>query len=166
MVIELVNIVLYSSVWIHVISAIIWLGSVIAMEFIILPALNNNIGPNNSIFLSGMSKKYARVSEITSALILITGVYQTYANGYLDVNKLFSTGYGNLVLVKVMLFFIFAGVGVSAGMKLAHLDSTSSNEQILQGIQKAKMMFLVDIIVGLFIIVVAVALSFGGSITI
>ncbi len=156
---------MFISLWIHVLSAIIWLGSVIAMEFIILTTFKNGNDTSNGYILSAMSKKYARVSEISSVLILITGIYQTYANNYLDINKLINTAYGNLLLLKVILFFIFAGVGVAAGIGIAKLDNSVSKDIFDKTIKKSNILFSVDIIIGLLIIIIAIALRVNVTIT-
>ena len=159
------NIFLFTSIWIHVLSAIIWFGSVLAMEFLVIPSFSNNSGQPIGKVLSNMSKKYARLSEVASGLIFITGIYQTYANGYLDVSKLLTTFYGNLILAKILLFVIFAGLGVMAGLKVAKLDAEITSEKLEPILKKARNLFYIDIFVGLLIILIAIALRFDGNIT-
>jgi len=158
------TIILFISVWIHVLSAITWLGSMIAMEFIILSSIKKDDSFTNGQILSSMSKNFARLSETASGLIFITGIYQVYADKYLDVNKLLSTTFGNLVLLKVILFFVFAGLGVAASLKITKLDSTLSRENLESALRKANMFFALDIVIGIVIILISIALRFDATI--
>ena len=80
-------------------SAIAWLGSLVAIEFIFLPSLINKMGSIDRELVINTSKKFITISQISSLLILITGVYQTFDTGYFDVTKLFQTAHGNLIVI-------------------------------------------------------------------
>ena len=142
---------------IHGLSAIAWFGSVLAMEFIIIPSFANNNITQSAIILPAASKRFARVAEISSGLILITGVYQTYVDGYLNAS-LFTTTFGYLVLIKTLLFMVFGGLGVMAGIKITKIDQLIIKEKLDIALKQSKNLFHLDIVVGLVIIIIAVLL--------
>ncbi len=151
------DVIFIFSIWIHVLSAIAWFGSVLAMEFIIIPSFVNSNVTQNAILLPAASKRFARVAEISSGLILITGVYQTYVDGYLNTS-LFTTTFGYLVLIKTVLFIVFAGLGVMAGIKITKIDQLIVKEKLDYELKQSQNLFYLDIVVGLVIIIIAVLL--------
>lgn len=158
------TLILFLSIWIHVLSAITWLGCMIA-ELVILSLIKKEESFTNGHMLSAMSKNFARLYEIASGLLLITGIYQVYADNYLSVSGLVNTTFGNTVLLKIVLFFVFAGLGVVGGLKLAKLESNVSREELQNAFKQATNYFTLDVAIGVIIILLSIVLRFNGSIT-
>ena len=155
------DIVLDISLWIHVLSAIAWFGSIIAVVYIIIPSIANKSSSNKGELLSSMSKRFARVSEVSSLVILITGVYQTYETGLLNVNALLDTLSGNLLVIKVLFFIVFAAIGVRAGIILTKLETDITKEKLDPILKRVKILFYVDSVIGLIIILIGIVLTQG-----
>ena len=151
---------LYISVLIHVLSAIAWLGSLIALDFILIPSFISNSSSDVGLLISS-NRKYALIARITSSLILITGIYQTFHLGYLDVTKLFQTIYGNLILLKVILFFVFAGIGVKTAHDIDNIDPNSSKENLHLVLAKERKLLYIDLLIGFLIIIIAISLVYN-----
>ena len=154
---------LYMSVLIHVLSAIAWLGSLVALDFILIPSF---ISSSDVEWLISSNRKYALIARITSLLILITGICQTFHLGYLDITKLFQTSYGNLILLKVILFFIFAGLAVKAAHDIDNSDPNISKENLQLVLVKERKLLYIDLLIGLIIIIIDIALVYNVGFTI
>ena len=157
----MVELVLYFSIWLHVLSAITWFGAVLAMEFIVFPSFENKLVPESVSILRPLTKRSAKISELASGLILITGLYQTYATGYFSLSKLLGSLTGNLILLKVILFIVFAGLAEVAAVKVTKLSQTVSTEVLHKAIAKAKNLLLIDVFVGLAIVLIAIYIQFN-----
>ena len=150
--------IFYISVLIHILSAIAWLGSLVALIFIVIPAYIKRTDVITKDLLVDISKRYIVVVQASSALILITGLYQTFDIQYLDINKLFFTIYGNLILLKILLYFVFVIIGIRTGLILTKVDNLSK-ENIEKLVQKAKIWLFIDLGIGIFIVIIALSLS-------
>ena len=157
--------ILYISVLINVLSAIAWLGSLIALEFILIPSFISSSNSNVGLLIHS-NRKYALIARITSGLILITGIYQTFDNGYLDVSKLFQTIYGNLILLKVLLFVIFAVLGIKSAHDIDNIDPNISKENLQLVLGKERKLLYIDLIVGILIIIIAISLVYNVGLSI
>ncbi len=157
--------IFYLSLVIHILSAIAWLGSLITLEFILIPSFINNPTPINDQLLYNVNKKYISIAHIASVTILITGLYQTFNIGYLSFTKLFQTSYGNLILFKVLLYFIFVIIGLFSGLKLTNVESNISKEKLELLLKKTKDLLYLDSLIGLLIIIVAISLSINPQIS-
>lgn len=148
------------SLLIHILSAIAWLGSLFAIEFIFIPPFISSPSLHAEI-LNKTNKKYVLIAQISSILILITGLYQTFDIGYLSITKLFQTTFGILILLKAILFFIFAGLGISTALKMSNIDQNIPKEKLQNILVNERKIFFIDLLVGLLIIIIAMLLTNG-----
>ena len=149
--------IFYFSILIHVLSAIAWVGSLIAMEFVFIPSFIS-ISSSNIDMLINSNKRIALVAQLSSALILITGLYQTFDIGYLDFSKLIQTSFGNLILLKVLLYILFAGIGIKTGQNIAKIGPNISKEKLQIILVHERKILYLDLLIGFLIITIAIAL--------
>lgn len=151
--------------WIHILSAIIWLGGVIILERIIIPTFLKESNVDKSHQLSIISHKYSLLIIISNIFILLTGLYLVYTYDLLNVNQLLTTIYGNFLIVKILLYFAFTFIGVLIGKNLSKIELNSSNEKAYLVIKKTIPFLRLEICIGLIIVFIAVILRFSASIS-
>ena len=160
------DIFLLLSIWVHVLSAIAWLGSSIAVLFILIPHLIANLDASNKVSFDVMGKRLALIGQASSGLILITGIYQTFADNVLSFHGLFETFFGNVLLVKVFLYVVFAGLSEVIAARLKKLGNDSSSDKVNTTLNKIKNMEFINIVIGILIIIIAVFLRYNVSVSI
>ena len=159
----MVDIILLTASWIHVLSAIVWLGGGLALEFVVIPSILKSSIENKGETMATVGKRFGKVAQISSGLIFITGIYRVYALEMLDINLLMSTSWGNFLLFKVALFFVFVGLGIKVGKNMENIPNIAPKDLPLY-LKKTKIIQYMDIFVGLLIIMVAEILRYGASI--
>lgn len=146
------------SLLIHLFCAIVWLGSLVALEFIVIPSFLSESTSFTGELVRTVSKKYSLVAQISSIIILITGIYQTFAIGYLDITQLAQTFIGNLIILKVALYFIFGGISIRASRMLFNFTSEVTIDHLRVLLTKSRNLFFADVIIGLLIMLIAISL--------
>ena len=91
--------------WIHVFSAIFFVGGSFFIWLVVVPA-SFKITDDEKMrtrIVGLIGKQFALFTDITLAILIITGIYN--ATWYLDydISNLFDTGYGQTLLVKIIL---------------------------------------------------------------
>lgn len=157
--------IFYLTLVIHVLSAIAWLGGLTALDFVFIPSLISNESTITGDFVRNTSKRYALITQVASLLLLLTGITLTFDLGYLDVNKLFQTVYGHIILVKVSLYLIFAILGAIGGNMLLKLDDSITKEALLPLLRKARNILVIDLSIGVIIVILAISLAVNVQLT-
>ncbi len=99
------------SLFLHVISAIFWIGGMMFLSLVIVPFLLALKDPKErSAVYRKIGPKYRTLAWIAIIILLITGPLNLYFMG-VDPLKIFSpeflaTGYGKTLLIKLILVFI------------------------------------------------------------
>lgn len=96
---------------VHVISATIWVGSLIFMSLILVPALRSMRDPPlMSRLIQGVGRRYKRVGWISLALLLISGVMSLHFRGItwamLTGREFWETPFGETLYWKLFLFIL------------------------------------------------------------
>ena len=85
-------------------------------------------------------------------------MYQTFDIGYLNISKLFHTTFGFLIVLKVLLFFIFAGLGISTAQKMSNIGQNIPRDKLQTILENERKIFYLNLLVGILIIMIAMAL--------
>ncbi|MBS1921144.1 MAG: hypothetical protein JST17_12905 [Bacteroidetes bacterium] len=95
----------YLSIWLHIICASFWIGGMLFLPLVLLPAIKNNPERRQILMITGL--KFRFYGYITIALLLLTGITNMYFRG-IHFTWIFFTNsnYGKLVIVKGILFLI------------------------------------------------------------
>lgn len=147
--------------WVHVFSAIIWFGSIITIFFIIIPSIKKSEISNKANLLIQMGKRVGIVVGIATGLVLLTGILRVWYVIGDNINLLLNSFWGNVLLLKVLLFLVFASTSGIMGKKLGDFTPQSTNEEVLQKFEQIKFLGLVNVLLGAVIILLAVVLRYG-----
>lgn len=118
------------SVFIHILSAIFWIGGMLFTVAVLVPASRHELLKNKKgAFFTLVGKKFSRISWILFVVLIITGITNLttrgYALGELTTDALWSSAFGENLFIKLHLFgavLIISGLhDFYAGPKAAQL---------------------------------------------
>lgn len=87
--------------WLHIISAIYWIGAILFILSVLGPVLRKQPG---IVVLPIMSEVHSKVRSFVLAAIiifLVTGTFNMYYRGLFDTTVLFGSSYGRVFLLKM-----------------------------------------------------------------
>ena len=102
---------LKASLFLHIISAIFWIGGMLFLSFIIVPFLLALKSPQErSAVYRKIGPKYRTLAWVAIIILLTTGPLNLYLLGIdpaiIFTSEFLSTGYGKVLLIKLILVFI------------------------------------------------------------
>lgn len=99
------------SVWLHVIGVSFWIGGMLFLPLVLLPAIKNHPDRANLLMATGL--KFRFFGYIVLSLLLITGIANILLRG-IEVSWDFfvASRYGKLVLAKFILFLSILAVSL------------------------------------------------------
>ena len=93
----------YISVWLHIVCATFWIGGMLFLPLVLLPAIKNH--PERIKFLMATGLKFRFYGYIFLTGSLITGILNIYFRGINFSWEFFTKRhYGRLVSLKIILF--------------------------------------------------------------
>jgi copper resistance protein D len=97
------NTLYHISVWLHIIGVSFWIGGMLFLPMVLLPAIKNHPDRRNLLMQTGLRFRF--FGYIILTLLLLTGISNMYLRG-VDVSWKFMviSSYGKLVLTKLVLF--------------------------------------------------------------
>jgi len=85
--------------WIHVLAASTWLGEVVVINFILIPALSGYVGAARKDFLNAVFPRVFRLASILAATAAVTGGLLLYHQTQLRLDMLFESRWGKMILI-------------------------------------------------------------------
>ncbi|MBI2272062.1 MAG: CopD family protein [Bacteroidetes bacterium] len=119
----------FTSVFIHIIAAAIWIGGMVFFAIVLLPAIRKH--PEKAMLIHAVGLKFRLVGWPVLSLLLITGLYNIHIR-QIPLLELTDSKYGRLILYKLILFL--TTIVISAihdfyiGMKATEIWMTHNNE--------------------------------------
>ncbi len=88
--------------WVHLISAITWIGGQLFILIVLLPILKNALPRNErALLFAQVGRRYALVSWVALVLLVVTGILNGERRG-IDWTRLPQSSYGRILLVKLI----------------------------------------------------------------
>jgi copper resistance protein D len=95
--------------WLHLLSALVWGGGLIALSVVILPHMVKK-DDHASQSLAKVATRFSRIAGIAVGIIAFTALYQAWVNAG-SIEALLKSLYGRTVIAKTVLFFLLLGLG-------------------------------------------------------
>ncbi|MCO5233978.1 MAG: DUF4149 domain-containing protein [Chitinophagales bacterium] len=159
------------SVFIHILSAMFWMGGMLFTMFVIVPSLRQpQLSPNRGDFFSIMGQYFSQISWLIFIILLITGYYQLAFRGYhwekLLSSEFWHTHFGFNLLHKLIYFafmLIISGIhDFWLGPKTAELIRQKPEHEITNRYRKiTSWVGRINFIFGLCIVYYAISLVRG-----
>jgi len=97
--------------WIHIMSASIWAGGLIAITTAVMPALVKRPEQRNKV-VSAIALRFTTVALVSVLLILVSGIFNTwYEIGSLQA--LIDSPYGRFVTAKIIIMMMLIALGAT-----------------------------------------------------
>lgn len=98
------------SVFLHVVLASFWIGGMLFLPLVLLPSIKNH--PDRTLLLYKTGIRFRFVGWIALILLVISGITNLLTRGVpLTVDFLLKSDYGELLLVKLILFTLMILLG-------------------------------------------------------
>lgn len=93
--------------WLHMLATVLWVGSLAAISFLILPAMKRTLDAETQlVFIEAMQKRLEPIAWFSISLLIITGLFQMSVNPHYDGFLSTSTQWSLAILVKHILGII------------------------------------------------------------
>ena len=97
--------------WLHFLATVMWVGSLAAIAFLILPAMKRTLDLNAQLALiEAIQKRFEPVTWFSLSLLVLTGLFQMSVNPYYDGFLSTSTQWSLAILAKHFLGMIVIAV--------------------------------------------------------
>lgn len=159
------------SVFIHMLSAIFWIGGMLFKVAVLVPASRHRLlAGRKGAFFTLIGKKFSRISWVLFVVLIITGITNLLSRGYSLADLVSSTfwksNFGGNLFVKLILFgvvLILSGIhDFYAGPKAAELmDSKPENLTTKKFRKMSSWIGRINLIFGLLILYYAMRLLRG-----
>jgi copper resistance protein D len=140
------------SVWLPVIGVSFWIGGMLFLPMVLLPAIKDHPDRRNLLMTTGLKFRFAGYIVLT--LLLITGILNMYLRGIdLSWKFLVISRYGKLVITKLFLFLLIIAVSL--------LHDVQARKNLLS--EKEKMRFkTIAKWSGRILLIISLAMAFIG----
>lgn len=161
----------YLSVFIHITSAIFWIGGMLFTAGVLVPASRNKLlKDKKGAFFTLVGRKFSRISWVLFLVLIITGITNLLTRGY-SIDQLLTVTfwtdiYGGYLLVKLLVFglvLIVSGIhDFYAGPKAAKLMDEQPNHPQTKRMRKiSSWLGRLNLLLGLIILYYAIRLLRG-----
>jgi uncharacterized membrane protein len=87
--------------WLHMLATVTWIGSLAAINLLVLPAANRTLKLGDQLsFISALQKRLEPLAWFSMGLLLVTGLFQLSANPHYDGFLATSTQWSLAILIK------------------------------------------------------------------
>lgn len=161
------DLIVISNAWVHLMAAVLVIGGSFSLNFIVTKKLGilppSDAGKLNQV----VGKTFGQLAWIMSGLLILTGVARMIGLQLFSSQVLLETTYGNILLVKLVLFAIIIVNMVllaSTGMKLEKLgaDGPPPADQLKAGQMRIKTLGMTNLILSSIIVALAVSMRVIG----
>lgn len=97
--------------WLHMLATVVWVGSLAAISFLVLPAMQRTLNPETQlVFIEAMQKRLEPIAWFSISLLILTGLFQMSLNPHYDGFLSTSTQWSLSILTKHILGMIMVVV--------------------------------------------------------
>lgn len=155
----------YAMLWIHLFAAVIFVGGSFFMWLVVVPAskMSSEDESERTMIIGLMAKRFGRISDISLALLIITGLYN--ATWYLpSQSSLFTTLAGEIlfaksILVLLLIVLIFVN-NLYFGRKIVRLAKERRIEELSQLRGRSRALSMLNLSLMTAILLLAVLMQF------
>jgi len=159
------------SVFIHILSAIFWIGGMLFTAAVLVPASRHQLLSNKKgQFFALIGKKFSRISWVLFLVLIITGITNLLGRGYtlsdLATSTFWNSHFGSMLFIKLHLVgFVLILSGIHdfyAGPKAAQLMDSQPDAPRTKTFRKiSSWIGRINLMLGLIILYYAIRLVRG-----
>lgn len=121
-------------VWTHLIAAVVWLGGMVFILRVAIPAARKALGADAGKLMGEVTRRFTPLANGSILLLLLSGLALMAVEGFSGGN--FQSGGGLVTAFKLLLFLAMAAVHFYRGKVLAPRIVRAGSEQERTGLQK------------------------------
>jgi uncharacterized membrane protein len=154
--------------WLHFLAVVTWVGSIIAINVLVLPASTRSLKPADQLrFIDALQKRLEPLAWFSMGLLVVTGLFQLSANPHYNGFLSISTQWSLAIFIKHSLAIIMVVVSavqtweVLPAIRRTLMKKEKATEEELAGLHKQETLLLRAnlILSGLILMATAVARS-------
>jgi uncharacterized membrane protein len=147
--------------WLHMLATVAWIGGLVAVVVLVLPAAKKNLlSETYAIYLGQIQRRLDPIGWLSLAILLATGLFQMSANpnyqGFLSISNRWAAS----MLLKHILFIGMIGIsaymtwGIMPGLRrIAMKQAKGLDVQSAEQLQKRETLLLrINLILGILIL--------------
>jgi uncharacterized membrane protein len=145
--------------WLHLLATVAWIGCIISISILILPAAGKTLKPADQLALiEAMQKRLEPIAWFCMSVLLLTGLFQMSVNPHYDGFLSASTQWSLSILVKHILgiFMVVASAiqtwEVIPAIRRMLMNKKKADEEQILSLQK-KEVLLIRINLGLSLLI-------------
>ncbi len=136
--------------WLHFLGTVMWVGSLAAIAFLILPAMKRTLDLNTQLALiEAIQKRFEPVTWFSLSLLVLTGLFQMSVNPHYDGFLSTSTQWSLAILAKHILGMIVITVSaiqtwdvIPAIRRAILVSKKTNNTEQLDALRRREIMLL------------------------
>lgn len=135
--------------WLHMLATVIWIGSLAAINILVLPASHRTLKLADQLgFISALQKRLEPLAWFCMGVLLVTGLFQLSTSPHYDGFLSLSTQWSFAILVKHGLALVMAVVSaiqtweVLPAIQRVLLKKEKAEEAELASLQKRELLIL------------------------
>ncbi len=142
--------------FVHIVAVMVWIGGGIYFLRIVQPVLAGLPPDQAGRLAGGMAKRFTPIAMGSIVIIGVVGLLRAFLSGFISTGVLMGTTYGNLLLLKMVLYVVMVIVGVmitrlSASMPTLQPQEIPATQARIGTLAKS------NLVMGLITILLAVA---------
>ena len=100
------------SLFVHLISTVIWIGGLLVTLLLVYPAIRSSLSKTPALYqlLSGLRKRFYPISNLCLMALIVTGLFQMTADEYYEGFLTFENTWSRVMLAKHL---VIVGMAVS-----------------------------------------------------
>jgi uncharacterized membrane protein len=141
--------------WVHLLSAVVWLGGIFFILFVTLPVAKQSLEQPGK-FMGAIGKRFVPLANIGIFLIILSGIVIAMFSYNLSDLSTISSVWTQALFIKVLIVLLMVGIHFHRGLvltpKIARLTAEGGNAEHTAKLQKislnlVKTNFILGIIV-------------------
>ncbi|MBI2759145.1 MAG: CopD family protein [Chloroflexi bacterium] len=96
--------------WLHLLATVTWVGSLVAISVLVLPAARTLQPVDHLAFIEAMQRRLEPIAWFSLSLLIVTGLFQMSVNPHYDGFLSTSTQWSLSILIKQVLVVIMVAV--------------------------------------------------------
>lgn len=107
--------VLAISLFFHILATVAWIGGILIITALVIPEINRLLSDQPALhqLLLSIRKRFYRISNLSLALLIVTGVFQMTADPHYDGLLQLDNEWSRVLLVKHVLILLMALAGLA-----------------------------------------------------
>ena len=113
--------VLAISLFFHILATVIWIGGILLITALVIPEINRLLSDQPALhqLLLSIRKRFYRISNLSLALLIVTGLFQMTADPHYDGLLQLDNQWSRVLLIKHVLILLMALAGLVLQFALA-----------------------------------------------